>query len=139
MTMTETLSGKLREPLRFAVIGVCATGVHFAILSLGVEVLGLLPTLANALAFFCAVWATYLGQSRWVFRTAPALQERQQALWRVSRFGVSVLAGFLGNITIMHVATQIWQIDYRIAFVICTLIVPVLTFLLNKFWVFEAR
>lgn len=139
MNTIATLSSKMQEPLRFAVTGLCATAVHFSVLTAGVEWAGLSATLANAIAFCCAVWATYFGQSRWVFRGARPIPERRLAWRRFSRFGVSVLAGFFANILIMHLATQVWGVDYRIAFVICTVLIPILTFLLNKFWVFEAH
>ncbi|MFV0244799.1 MAG: GtrA family protein [Qingshengfaniella sp.] len=127
----------LGQVIRFGITGITATLVHFLVLTGAVEILGLSPVLANGLAFSVAVSVTYLGQSRWVFH-AKAVRGTAAA-GRLSRFAVSVLAGLAGNMGIMALATRGLGLDYRIGFAAGLILVPVATFVLNKFWVFGAR
>jgi putative flippase GtrA len=121
-----------REILRFGCVGLAATLTHFAVLSLGVERLGLPPALANGLAFAVAVGVTWAGQSAWVFRghgrSGPGL---------AARFAVSLAAGFLGNVAIMFLVTRIIGLHYRVGFVIALIVVPAGSYLLNRRWVFR--
>lgn len=123
------------EVVRFGVTGLFATLVHFLVLTTAVELLALSPVLANGLAFCVAVTVTYLGQSRWVFREAQKVSGAAAA-GRLSRFGVSVVAGLLGNMGIMALATRGLGLNYRIGFLAGLVIVPVAIFVINKFWVF---
>ena len=74
---------------------------------------------------------TYLGQSLWVFR------EFRHSLARLRKFLVSVFAGLLANIGIMALAVQVFGLNYLVGFAAALVIVPITTFLINKFWVFR--
>lgn len=118
------------EVLRFAITGIAATLTHFTVLTLGVEAGGLGPVPANGLAFACAVCVTYLGQALWVFRVAG------HSLVQVQKFLVSAGAGFAANIGLMALITGPLGLHYLAGFAAVTLLVPLGTFLANKFWVF---
>lgn len=118
------------EILRFGITGIIATLTHFGVLTLGVELFGYAPTPSNGVAFVCAVCVTYLGQSFWVFRV-PAHSLRQ-----VLNFMISAGAGFAANIAIMALVTGVLDLHYHIGFAIVTVLIPLCTFVANKFWVF---
>ncbi len=120
------------EILRFGCIGVAATLTHFLILSLSVERLGLDPTIANGLAFSIALLVTFFGQSFWVFRGHDGLGPVV-----IGRFGVSLLLGLAANMAIMAICTRLLGLPYQAGFVTGLLVVPVLSYVLNKFWVFR--
>lgn len=119
------------EVLRFAIVGIIATLTHFFVLTLGVEVVGMDPVPTNGVAFACAVCVTYLGQSLWVFRV------RTHSLRQVQKFLFSAGAGFVANLALMALITGVLDLHYLIGFATVTVIVPLCTFLTNKFWVFK--
>ena len=124
------LSIQLSELLRFAVVGVAATLVHFTVLTIGVELFGIPSVPMNGLAFCTAVFVTYFGQSLWVFRRPDI------SVARFFRFGTSIIGGLLGNVGMMALAVEILSLPYQIGFVLSVAVVSCATFLLNKFWVF---
>lgn len=120
------------EILRFGVVGVAATLTHFLVLTLGVEELGLEPTLANGMAFCVALLVTFFGQSLWVFRGHVGINAAILA-----KFGVSLLAGLAGNMAIMALCTRGLGLPYQVGFIAGLVIVPLASYVLNKFWVFR--
>lgn len=124
---------RISEILRFGVVGVAATVVHFTVLTLAVGRLHLLPAFANGVAFLCAVGVTYLGQSLWVFRGHAGRSTAQML-----RFAASLALGFVANIAVMALATQGLGLDYRVGFLLGCVLVPVLSFFVNKLWVFRS-
>ncbi len=125
--------GRFSEVLRFGIVGVTATLVHFTVLTLAVERLGAIPALANGSAFIVAVCVTYLGQSLWVFRGHAGRSSAQ-----LMRFAVSLLIGFVANVSVMAMTTQLLGLSYQIGFLLSCVAVPVLSFFINKFWVFRS-
>lgn len=118
------------QVMRFFVVGVTATLVHFTVLTLGVEAAGLDPVVANGLAFVCAVWVTYLGNSLWVFPVA------RHSFAQIRKFLLTAVGGFLANIGLMALVTDVLALHYLVGFVTVLTLVPLGTFLANKFWVF---
>lgn len=127
------MPARLREIARFGIVGVLATLTHFVILYALVERAGLVPSLANGAAFLCAVCVTWLGQSRWVFAGHGST-----SVAKLLRFAVSLTVGLLANVAIMALATEVLDLGYRAGFVIACLVVPALSFVINKLWVFRS-
>jgi putative flippase GtrA len=123
-----------RELLRFGAVGLAATAVHFALLTLLVEAAGLPPPAANGAAFLGALGVTYLGQSLWVFPGRSRHGPRQML-----RFAASLAIGFGANVAIMALSVQVLGLGYRAGFVLAVLLVPALSFVVNRFWVFDGR
>lgn len=124
---------RISEILRFGIVGVMATVMHFAVLTLAVGHLHLPPTLSNGGAFLCAVGVTYLGQSLWVFRGHDGRSTAQ-----ILRFAASLALGFVANIAVMAIVTRGFGLDYRVGFLVGCVTVPVLSFFVNKLWVFRS-
>jgi putative flippase GtrA len=120
----------LGEILRFGIVGITATAVHLGVLAAGVELLNVPPVVMNGAAFCVAVSITYFGQSLWVFRAG-----RRDA-GQISRFATSVLIGVLGNMAIMAFSVHILDVPYLYGFIASLILVPAVSFLLSKFWVF---
>lgn len=118
--------------LRFGVTGVVATLVHFLALTGAVEHLHIPPSIANGLAFCCAVGVTYTGQAFWVFGA------RDHSARRFAKFLTTALGGLLANVAIMAFAVDILGLAYRIGFVGALILVPLGTFVINKLWVFRS-
>lgn len=126
------MRANLVQVLRFGVVGILATAVHFAVLRAGVELLGAPPAPMNGLAFCVAFFVSYLGQSRWVFGGGSA------GAARLARFAASAVGGLLGNVGIMALAVNVLGLPYEWGFALALVLIPALTFFVNKLWVFSS-
>jgi len=119
--------------LRFGLNGLFATAVHYAALTGLVEGAGLQSAaLANALAALCGIAVSYVGNRRFVLRSRAPHR----------RAGVRFLACYAMTVALHGGAMALWTdlggLDYRVGFVLFTGAAAVLTYLLNRFFVFSA-
>jgi len=123
----------LRQLLRYVINGLVATGVHFAVLSLLVEVVHV-PSkgVANLLAAAVAIVASFLGNRFFVFAATQARASKQ--LWR---FVLLYAAIALLNGGLMALWSDLLKFDYRIGFVLISVIQFILSFLGNRLLVFK--
>jgi putative flippase GtrA len=123
----------LRQLLRYVINGLVATGVHFAVLSLLVEVVHV-PSkgVANLLAAAVAIVASFLGNRFFVFAATQARASKQ--LWR---FVLLYAAIALLNGGLMALWSDLLKLDYRIGFVLISIIQFILSFLGNRLLVFK--
>lgn len=129
-----TPAALLSQMARFAAVGGAATATHVA-LGLGLaEGLGLAPFWANLSAFAAAVLVSYFGNLIWTFRMGSA------GLARLPRFLLLALAGLAANQLIVFALVDLAVWPYRAALGIVVLVVPALSYLGSRLWVFdEAR
>jgi len=123
----------LRQLLRYVINGLVATGVHFAVLSLLVEVVHV-PSkgVANLLAAAVAIVASFLGNRFFVFAATQARASKQ--LWR---FVLLYAAIALLNGGLMALWSDLLKFDYRIGFVLISIVQFILSFLGNRLLVFK--
>lgn len=119
--------------LRYAVNGVVATGVHYAVLTLNIKVFGITSVgLANFIAAFFGVTASFLGSRYFVFpRTNGILLE--QAI---------KFSGLYGAMLVMHgLLLWVWSdlqgLDYHLGFLLATSVQVAVSFIGNKWLVFK--
>ena len=128
-------SGHRRELLRFIVNGLFATGVHYAVLTFNLQVLGFPSAgLANLCAAFAGITASFLGSRFFVFASA----QPQPLLTQALKF-----SGLYGAIAVLHglalwLWTDKWGLDYRLGFLLATGMQVSLSYLGNKFLVFKS-
>ena len=123
---------KLRQAARFAVVGGTATSTHLCVGLLLAETVGLEPLWANLWAFAAAVLVSYFGNLVWTFGMAS------EGLGRLPRFAALALCGLASNQAIVFIAVSLAGWNYRVALAIILLVVPVLTYLGSRQWVFRA-
>lgn len=123
---------KLRQAARFAVVGGAATATHLCVGLLLAETVGLEPFWANLWAFAAAVLVSYFGNLVWTFGMAS------EGLGRLPRFVALALCGLAANQAIVFIAVSLAGWNYRVALAIVLLVVPVLTYLGSRQWVFRA-
>jgi len=142
------------EVLRFAIVGIVATIAHASMLIVLVQhdVVGLLAALihvtiitdllnhqgmavlvANSVAFMVAVVVSYIGHYRWTF----GVDGDHRLMF--PRFIIIAIAGFALNQVIMYFFVMLYHIDYRIALAVVLTVVPTLSFVVNKLWVFLGK
>jgi putative flippase GtrA len=118
----------LRQLSRFGFVGILATTVHVGV-GLGLhEGIGMLPFLANLIAFACALSVSFIGQTRLTF---PDSTGDHRAFMR---FSVVAVSGLGLNQLIVWVMTSVFAFPYWLALVVIIFTVPVVTFVLLKFW-----
>lgn len=118
---------------RFAMVGGAATLSHVVIAMLCYELLDLRPLRANFFAFCGALFVSYLGNHRWTFAM------RGEHLARFPRFVVTAVTGLALNQSIVYAMVEVMGWHYRFALAAVILIVPALSFLLNRGWVFSPK
>ena len=122
---------RLRQAARFAVVGGAATATHLCVGLLLAENLGLAPFWANLCAFAAAVLVSYSGNLFWTFGMAS------EGLGRLPRFAALALCGLAVNQAIVFAAVTMAGWNYRVALAIVLLVVPILTYLGSRQWVFR--
>lgn len=124
---------EFRQLLRYVINGLVATGVHFAVLSLLVEVVHV-PSkgVANLLAAAVAIVSSFLGNRYFVFAATHARASGQ--LWR---FVLLYAAIALLNGGLMALWSDLLKFDYRVGFVLISIIQFILSFLGNRLLVFK--
>ena len=130
--MLASLSEPQREVLRYLVNGVAATVVHFAILTLLIEV-ARLPSAgaANFLAAIVGIGVSFLGSRYFVFRNHTTGIAAQ--LWRFVAFYALFALIHAG---VLYVWSDLLGYDFRIGFLIATGLQVLMSFSANKLLVF---
>jgi putative flippase GtrA len=119
--------------LRYIANGVFATGVHYAILTLNIKIVGLASVgLASFIAAFFGIAASFLGNRYFVFS-----HTKGGFLEQVLKF-----SGIYGIIAVIHglllwVWTDMYGFDYRKGFLLATSLQLLLSFAGNKWLVFK--
>lgn len=135
MSVAAPSSAHRTELFRFICNGLVATAVHYGVLTLNLEVLGFGSAgLANLCAAVAGITASFLGNRFYVFSGS----DRQLWLPQALKF-----SGLYGAIAVLHgLVLWLWTdrfgLDYRIGFLIATVLQVSLSYVGNKFLVFKA-
>ena len=121
----------MRSLIRFGITGALATATHVVVFVLLVEWLHLRPVWAAAPAFLAAVGVSYGLNYRWTF--AAEGPHRVMA----PRFMLVALAGLALNLGITWLIVDLALLWYGYALMTVIAVVPLLTYLLSRFWVFS--
>ena len=121
----------LGQGLRFGAVGLAATLLHVVLVLALVEGPDLPVLLANGLAFCAALALSYLGNHGWTFRANGGHQRH------APRFLAVALAGLVLNQAIMAASVDGFGLDYRLGLALVVTLVPLLSFLANRTWVFQ--
>lgn len=121
------------QVMRYAINGLMATAIHFAILSFNLQVLGLPSAgVANFIAAIFGITASFLGSRYFVFQehTEPLL--KQAAKFGALYATIAVLHG-----VVLFGWSDIFAFDYRLGFLLATLLQVTLSYFGNKKLVFN--
>ena len=123
----------LVQPAKFVVNGVVATAVHFSVLTFCLKVLLWQSAgLSNMTASVFGIVSSFTGNRYFVFQNSNEPANKQ-----IIRFIVLsvTLAGV--HFCVMYLSTDIYGNDYRLSFLLATVIQTILSFLGNKIMVFK--
>jgi len=118
--------------IRFGAVGITATITHYLsalALTLVVDVYW-----ANVLGYAMGTGVSYYGHHRLTFAAPRDLTSHRRA---ISRFLVSTLIGVAFSQAILYVAVSHLLLPPAWALAVVVTTLPVLSFLLLRFWVFE--
>jgi putative flippase GtrA len=117
--------------VRYAVVGVLGTAIHFGFLAALVELGGVDAVVASGAGFIAALIASYVLNHRWTFRS---VRDHRTAFLRyamVCGLGITV------NSLIMHVSVHIFGLWYILGQTLVVVVVPPLNFVLSRAWAFR--
>ena len=119
-----------RRIARFGVVGILATFVYLSATFIAVEVFGFSAIPASVIGQAMSVGISYFGHSMFSFQVAT---DHRVFLWR---FIMIAIVAFAMNIAVIWGLTERLGFSYQISMMIVTILVPTMTYLCNRFWVF---
>ncbi len=120
--------------VRYGLVGVAATVIHFGSGLLLHEKLGWLAFWAHATGFIGGLLTAYFGHYHFTFKDNLPHQKR------FPKFVVSSLTALLLHQSGVYTFVHLWGWDYKtMAGPILMVSVPVVTLLMAKFWVFAPQ
>ena len=129
----ETTPARSSQVARYAVNGLAATAVHFCVLSILLEYMGLQSAgVANAGAALAGVTVSFVGSRFFVFRAAHEPWLRQAVRFGALYGAIAALHG-----AVLFLWSDIGRYDYRLGFAIATGIQVALSYWGNKRLVFR--
>lgn len=115
---------------RYVLMGGLATGVHFGLLAVMVEVWGVDPGVAAAAGAVGGALAAYLGNRRLTFSSTAA---HRRAL---PRFLIVAASGALVSGSLVWSGTALLGVHYLVLQILATALVLVAGFEMNRHWTF---
>jgi putative flippase GtrA len=115
---------------RFSVVGAVATVVHVVVAMFVISSTDISPTLGSIVGFFAASTFSFIGHFRFTF--AVVGRHRHYFL----KFAVSSVVSFCLSTTVVWVCTAILKVHYKPTLIGIGLIIPLCSYLINRFWVF---
>jgi putative flippase GtrA len=123
----------LIQPAKFLINGVVATGVHFGVLTFCFKILLWKSAgLSNMTASVFGITSSFLGNRYFVFHNSDEPLNKQISRFIALSVTLAAVHGF-----VMYLATDVYGTDYRISFLLATVIQTILSFLGNKIMVFK--
>lgn len=122
-----------QQVLRYVANGLAATAVHFGALQINLRLLGMPSAgLANFIAAFFGIVVSFIGSRYFVFQA-----HRQPILRQASKFGGLYAAIAFMHGLVLYAWSDLQGWDYRIGFLLATVLQVVFSYWGNKLLVFK--
>lgn len=128
---------ELGTALRFFIVGGLATVTHGAILYWALSYTGLGSFHSNNLAFSIAFFVSFFGHYHFSFAHVTRDDDRSEFLSRNLNFAIVALCGYLISSFIVYVFTHVYVLGAELVSLLVMIVVPVVSYLLNRLWVFR--
>jgi putative flippase GtrA len=116
---------------KYIVVGILGTATHLALLYVTVEFFFFSPLLGSSTAFVWVVIQSYLLNRNWTF------QSDKKHTRTLPRYLIVSGVGFLSNFLLMYFMVNVLGIWYMTAQILTALVIPIMNFLLNRYWTFS--
>lgn len=121
---------ELSKALKYGIVGVIGTGIHFGTLVFLVEKYKVNSIAASSIGFIITVFVSYVLNRSWTFKTETGIKQ-------FLKYMLVSINGLLINFLIMNVGVHTLKLNYRVAQLLVIAILPVVNYALNRLWVFE--
>jgi len=115
---------------KYFIVGALGTVTHLSLLYIAVEYLGFAPIVGSSCAFIWVVIQSYFLNRNWTFRS-----ERRHSS-ALPRYVTVSTIGFFGNFSMMYILLNIFGLWYMLAQILTAFVIPLMNFLLNRYWTF---
>ena len=123
----------LDEVSRYIINGLVATFVHYAILTINMEILDMKSAgIANLIAATCGITISFFGSRYFVYRNHNGTIFNHAVKFGLLYAFIAMLHGF-----VLFVWTDIYTFSYHIGFLLATLLQVSLSYIGNKVLVFK--
>ncbi|ANE45512.1 hypothetical protein SY83_03370 [Paenibacillus swuensis] len=120
--------------VKYAVVGVLGTTLHFGLLLALVEWAGMHPVAGSVTGFIAVLIVSYLLNRHWTFGELNNGEARRGVF---IRYGIVSGFGLLLNTVIMTATVSWLHLPYLIGQILVTLIIPIHNYLFNRYWTFQ--
>ena len=121
------------EIVKYIINGLFATIIHYVILTVNMEIIGFKSAgLANFVAAFFGIFSSFMGNRYFVFKAIDRPFLKQSVAFILLYSFIAIIHG-----AILYVWTDLYYLDYRIGFVIASVVQFILSFSGNKLFVFK--
>lgn len=117
--------------VRYGLVGILGTILHFAGVIFFVEAVRLDPVLGSGLGFLLVLVVSYFLNRNWTFRS------KSRGTRQFFVYTVVSLSGLGLNSAIMFIAVHVLQWHYLYGQGLVVAVVPVSNYILNRFWTFR--
>jgi putative flippase GtrA len=121
------------QGVRFIAVGSSAAAVHWAVVRLSVEALGLVPLVANVVGWMIAFVVSFSGHRYWTFAETSG-RDTRESLWR---FGLVSLGGFVLNELSYAAVLSVGALRYDLALGLVLVGLAAVTFVVSRWWAFR--
>ena len=118
---------------RYVVNGALATVVHYVVLYVNIEVIRFDSVgISNFLAAFCGIFVSFVGNRVFVFCNKKDNLVNQIRSFALLYFSIALLHGVF-----LHIWSDLYNMDYRVGFILATIMQALLSYIGNKKIVFR--
>jgi len=121
----------ITELARFFGVGIAAMLTHLLVV-MALVPLGITPLAANGIGFLVAFQVSYIGHSRWTFRSTGGVRQ-------YFRFFSVAAPAFVLNETVYALVLRFSSLNYLPALALILTSIAVLTYLSSRMWAFRNR
>lgn len=115
---------------RYVVVGILGTATHFLLLYVFVEMFAQDPVVASIAAFPVVVWLSYVLNKNWTFESDKA------HMVALPKYLLVCLVSLMNNFLLMYLLVNIVEIWYMAAQACSIAVIPIINFILKKYWAF---
>lgn len=128
--MIKIIRNNFKEIIFFGIVGVLATATHYLVALVLLETSYINLYVANLMGYSCAVAVSFVGHSLLTFRVGLKIKF-------LGPFIVVSISTFILSECILWLLEEGLELDPRFSLGVVVVSIPVLSYVLNKFWVYK--
>lgn len=130
LALIKVIRNNFKEIVFFCIVGVLATATHYFVALGSLEIGSVNLYVANLIGYFCAVTISFTGHSLLTFKVGLKMKFLGPFI------AVSISTFFLSE-CMLWLLEEGLRLDHRLSLGVIVISIPVLSYALNKFWVYK--